>query len=86
LSYGTLEEKEAGYKGTAAKLITQYTKGAGFGMAPAITPGSLFTGRFEFQVVTDPKEQLKLTKFGISYTKSLFILREPLSIKLGTIL
>ena len=86
LSYGTLEEKEAGYKGTAAKLITQYTKGAGFGMAPAITPGSLFTGRFEFQAVTDPKEQLKLTKFGISILKSLFILREPLSIKLGTIL
>ena len=55
MSYGTLEEKEAGYKGTAAKLITQYTKGAGFGMAPAITPGSLFTGRFEFQAVTDPR-------------------------------
>ncbi len=24
------KKKEAGYKGTAAKLITQYTKGAGF--------------------------------------------------------
>ena len=49
LSYGTLEEKEAGYKGTAAKLITQYTKGAGFGMAPAITPGSLLLVGLNFK-------------------------------------
>lgn len=83
LSYGTLEEKEAGYKGTAAKLITQYTKGAGFGMAPAITPGSLFTGRFEFQVVTDPKEQLKLTKFGISYTKKPLYFKGAFKYKAG---
>lgn len=83
LSYGTLEEKEAGYKGTAAKLITQYTKGAGFDMAPAITPGSLFTGRFEFQVVTDPKEQLKLTKFGISYTKKPLYFKGAFKYKAG---
>ena len=83
LSYGTLEEKEAGYKGTAAKLITQYTKGAGFGMAPAITPGSLFTGRFEFQAVTDPKEQLKLTKFGISYTKKPLYFKGAFKYKAG---
>lgn len=69
LTYGTLEEKEAGYKGSAAKLITQYTKGAGFDMAPAITPGSLFTGKFDFRMVLDPKEQLTLTKFGIAYDK-----------------
>mgnify|MGYP000029706472 CR=1 FL=1 len=69
LSDGASEEKEAGYKGSAAKLITQYTKGAAFGFAPAITPGSLFTGKFEFKAVLDQKEQLKLTKFGISYTK-----------------
>lgn len=69
LSYGTTEEKEAGYNGSAAKLITQYTKGAAFGMAPAITPGSLFTGSFDFKVAIDPKEQLKMTKFGIPYAK-----------------
>lgn len=83
LSYGTLEEKEAGYKGTAAKLITQYTKGAAFGMAPAITPGSLFTGRFEFQAVTDPKEQLKLTKFGISYSKKPLYFKGAFKYKAG---
>lgn len=83
LSYGTLEEKEAGYKGTAAKLITQYTKGAGFGMAPAITPGSLFTGRFEFKAVTDPKEQLKLTKFGIPYAKKPLYFKGAFKYKAG---
>lgn len=50
LSYGTLEEKEAGYKGTAAKLITQYTKGAGFGMAPSYTKKPLyFKGAFKYK-------------------------------------
>lgn len=45
----------------AAKLITLDTKGAGFGMAPALTAGSLFTGKFEL----DFMDQLSSTKFGI---------------------
>lgn len=62
--FPVVEEKE-GYSGSAAKLITLYTKGAGFGMAPAITSGSLFTGAF----VTDSQDQLNSTKFGIPYGK-----------------
>lgn len=68
--YPVVEEKD-GYSGSSAKLITLYTKGAGFGMAPAITSGSLFTGIF----ATNPSDQLKSTQFGIPYAK------KPLSFK-----
>lgn len=43
--FPVVEDKD-GYSGSSAKLITLYTKGAGFGLAPAITSGSLFTGSF----------------------------------------
>ena len=66
--YATTQETD-GYSGSAVKLTTLYTKGKGFGLAPAITPGSLFTGKFEFQMVTDQNEQIKLTKFGVPFDK-----------------
>ena len=62
--FPVVEDKD-GYSGSSAKLITLYTKGAGFGLAPAITSGSLFTGSFK----TDASDQLNSTKFGIPYTK-----------------
>lgn len=74
LDYATTQD-ENGYSGSAAKLTTLYTVGAGFGLAPAITPGSLFTGKFEFEFVLDQAEQIKLTKFGIPYDK------QPVSFK-----
>lgn len=48
--------------GSAAKLVTLYTKGAGFGLAPTVTAGSLFTGSFVLNF-----DQLLSTKFGILY-------------------
>lgn len=61
-----VSEEQNGYNGTSsAKLVTLYTKGAGFGMAPAITSGSLFTGAF----VTNASDQLSSTRFGIPYDK-----------------
>lgn len=62
--FPVVEDKD-GYSGSSAKLITLYTKGAGFGLAPAITSGSLFTGIFK----TDATDQLNSTKFGIPYEK-----------------
>ena len=68
VDYATTEETN-GYSGSAVKLTTLYTKGGGFGLAPAITPGSLFTGKFEFEFVLDQNEQIKLTKFGVPFDK-----------------
>ena len=48
----------------AAKLVTLYTEGAGLGMAPVITSGSLFTGLFDLNFF----DQLSSTKFGILHT------------------
>ena len=50
-------------KGTAAKLVTVYT--ADVSMAPALTSGSLYTGRFAI----DFSNQLNSTKFGIRCDK-----------------
>ena len=50
---------------SAAKLITLNTKGAGFNMAPALTSGSLFTGKF----ILNAFDQLASTKFGIMCDK-----------------
>lgn len=50
-------------EGSAAKLVTLYTKGAGLGMAPVVTSGSLFTGVFDL----NPTDQLSSTKFGIPF-------------------
>ena len=64
--------KDSGYESEAcAKMITLNTIGAGFGMAPAITTGSVFTGTFE----VDANDQLNSTSFGIAYDK------KPISMK-----
>lgn len=71
--YATVkEEKGYGESGHAVKLVTLDTRGVG--LAPAITPGSLFTGKFAFSFagVSDP---LSLTKFGLPYDK------KPLKLK-----
>ncbi|MEG0463640.1 PCMD domain-containing protein [Bacteroides sp.] len=60
-----LQEKEAKEGQYAVKLVTLYTDGEGFGMAPVITAGSLFTGVFSLDI----GDQLKSTKFGIAYDK-----------------
>lgn len=73
--YATVKE-ESGYGagGNAVKLVTLETRGVG-SFSPAITPGSLFTGKFAFSLVIDPNEQLKLTKFGLPYY------RKPIKLK-----
>lgn len=65
--YATVkEEKGYGTSGHAVKMVTLDTRGVG--LAPSITPGSLFTGEFVFSFagLNDP---LSLTKFGLSYYK-----------------
>ncbi len=74
--YATVKE-ESGYGGNghAVKLVTLDTRGVGsLVKAPAITPGSLFTGKFVFSLAgaSDP---LSLTKFGLPYYK------KPLKLK-----
>ena len=68
---------DAGYgeSEACAKMVTLRTVGAGFGKAPAITTGSVFTGTFKTNFSTDPQEQLLSTKFGIAYDK------KPLTMK-----
>lgn len=72
--YATVKE-EIGYGGTghAVKLVTLDTRGVS-SLAPAITPGSFFTGKFVFSLAgaTNP---LSLTKFGLPYYK------KPLKLK-----
>lgn len=55
----------------AVKLVTLNTIGAGFGMAPAVTSGSLFMGDF----VLDMLNQLNSTKFGLPFAKKPLIFR-----------
>ena len=68
--FATVKE-DNGYQGAAVKLSTVYTEGTGLPVAPAVTAGSLFTGSFVLNAV----EQLKSTRFGISYDK------KPISFK-----
>lgn len=63
--FPVLQTDDAYAGSSAAKLVTLDTKGAGWGMAPALTSGSLFTGRFEL----DTSNQLNSTKFGIMCDK-----------------
>ncbi|WP_075557574.1 PCMD domain-containing protein [uncultured Parabacteroides sp.] len=60
-----VETNDAKAGNAAAKLITLDTKGAAFGMAPALTSGSLFSGKFELNLF----DQLASTKFGIMCDK-----------------
>lgn len=64
--YATVKVEGYGESGYAVKMVTLDTRGVG--LAPAITPGSLFTGEFVFSFagLNDP---LSLTKFGLPYFK-----------------
>lgn len=74
--YATVKEESGfGGNGHAVKLVTLDTRGVGSMVkAPAITPGSLYTGKFVFSIAgaSDP---LSLTKFGLKYY------RKPLKLK-----
>lgn len=59
-------EEEKGFKGHAAKLITYDSRTYMNGIAP-ITSGSLFTGKFEFNIIEALQNPLSLIKFGVSY-------------------
>lgn len=61
--FPVLQTDDAKEGAAAAKLVTLYTEGAGFNMAPVITSGSLFTGIFDL----NPSDQLSSTKFGIPF-------------------
>lgn len=63
--FPVLQTDDAKEGASAAKLITLNTKGAGLGMAPVLTSGSLFTGTFEL----NGADQLSSTKFGIMCDK-----------------
>lgn len=67
-----VEIEEEGYEGRAAKLITRDARGTLGELAKAyITAGSLFTGKFEFNMLgaMAPGGALKQTHFGIPYDK-----------------
>lgn len=75
--YATTKE-EIGYGGSghAVKLVTLDTRGIeGTVKAPAITPGSLFTGKFVFSIIGGLSDPLSMTKFGFPYYK------KPLKLK-----
>lgn len=59
--FPVLQTDDAKEGAAAVKLVTLYTQGAGLGMAPVITAGSLFTGAFKLNIM----DQLSSTKFGI---------------------
>ncbi|WP_195372892.1 MULTISPECIES: PCMD domain-containing protein [Parabacteroides] len=63
--FPVLQTDDAKEGAAAVKLVTLYTKGAGLGMAPVITSGSLFTGSFVLNIM----DQLSSTKFGIMCDK-----------------
>lgn len=64
--FPVLQTDDAKEGAAAVKLVTLYTKGAGLGMAPVITSGSLFTGSFVLNIM----DQLSSTKFGIMCDKN----------------
>lgn len=65
--YVVTETDDAHSGKSAARIETVYSKGANFfGMlVPTVTTGTLFQGKF----ITDPKNTLNSTKFGIPYSK-----------------
>lgn len=63
--FPVLQDTDAKEGGFAVKLVTLYTQGAGFGLAPVVTAGSLFTGAF----ILNAGDKLASTKFGIPYKK-----------------
>lgn len=76
---------DAGYESEySAKMVTLRTVGAGFGFAPAVTTGSVFTGTFETNFSLDPQEQLLSTKFGIAYDKKPLTMKGVYKYQAGT--
>lgn len=70
--FPVLQTDDAYEGASAAQLVTLYTKGTGIlSLAPALTSGSLFTGRFE----VDAFNQLNSTKFGIMCDKKPLLFR-----------
>jgi len=62
-------EEENGYEGAAVKLITIDARKHPLGSMAPITAGSLFTGKFVFDIGAALSNPLSLTKFGLPYTK-----------------
>lgn len=65
--YKTDDKKEGNY---AIKLVTMDTSAQANGLVPAITAGSLFTGKFDLNYMDwTTFDKLNCTRFGISYDK-----------------
>lgn len=66
-AFNVVKEEGYGGKGYAAKLETLNSRGSGAYVAPAIIPGALFTGTFEFpsSISSVPTKQLEYVKLGI---------------------
>lgn len=76
-------EEENGFEGHAAKLITLDSRTYMDGIAP-ITSGSLFTGTFEFDIMSALSNPLSLIKFGIPYSKKPLYFKGVYTYKAGT--
>ena len=75
-----LEDAGYGDDGSSAKMVTLRTVGAGLGRAPAITPGSVFTGTFSANM----NDQLSSTSFGIAYDKKPLTMKGVYKYQAGT--
>lgn len=70
--FPVLQTDDAYEGASAAQLVTLYTKGTGLlSFAPALTSGTLYTGRFQLDYVN----QLNSTKFGIMCDKKPLLFR-----------
>ena len=61
--------EEEGYSGRAAKLITRDARGTIAESIAPITAGSVYTGTFEYDMMTALTNPLSMTHFGIVYDK-----------------
>ena len=61
--------EEEGFSGKAAKLITRDARESLAGSIAPITAGSVYTGTFEYDMMTALKNPLSMTHFGIVYNK-----------------
>lgn len=60
-----VEMEENGYSGKAAKLVTKDATSSFAAKIAPITAGSLFTGEFDYNMMTALTAPLSMTKFGI---------------------
>lgn len=91
-----MSKEVPGYNGTvnAVKLKTLKTKGLKFELlpgvvmayAPAITPGTLYTGAFVYDMIAgmDKEGQLGMTHFGLEYSKKPVTFKGAYKYKKGT--